>query len=621
MEISAYYKYKNKYFDIPIESIDAIPNYTPGSESFRIYFSYDVNQNGFPDRPTGADYYQIYKALFTGKPSLKAEWFPAVGSKIRFANGSYIECTNYYGSGTPAASPTLFNHTILALVKMVNPARQDVTYAVGNYIRIYGDMSSRNDDSGAVYNPPASNGGWVYARMDYESWGAYLADLQDSTVSYIKTALYRTIPYNKVLFGTLSRYYLPKDGDNPISAIAAPDRDSYKSRLYNFFNGLQTTGGTLKTGFENDTSKPQGGNGEFDDIDSSDDVPIYNPTEAVGVLSVGGVKTHVLTNTSLPAFHDFMFSDAFNNTWDSIRKSLGNPQECIIGFRAIYAPIPQSTSSEITLGNILTSVIAPEVKVSFLQLDCGSVSIPEIWGNFLDYDPYTNISLYLPYCSTVQLPANEVVGGTLSVKYNVDLLTGACVAEIYSTKTDKYGTSSGVISRVSGNCAINVPWSMVDASRQWQAIMGAVTTVGAAAVTGGASAAAGAAALDATKDALKAAKTASIAASNVSDVVTNTSSVISNIPTIYHQNVIRGGNASSNIGVLQHPKPYLTITRPIQSLAENYGHYYGYPSNITKQLSSLSGFTKVAHINLESVPATSEELSLIQSALQSGVII
>ena len=367
----------------------------------------------------------------------------------------------------------------------------------------------------------------------------------------------------------------------------------------------------MVSGFAGDTSTPQGGDGDYDNLTTTDDIPIHDPTSLSGVSSIGGVKTHKLDSTGLNTFHDFMFSDAFNNTWDSVRKSLGNPQECIIGFRAIYTPIPDTgNSTSIFLGNISTEVSAPVVNQDYVQIDCGSVSIPEIWGNFLDYDPYTNISLYLPYCSTVQLPANEVVGGTLSVKYNIDILTGACVAEVYSTKTDKYGTSSGVISRVSGNCAINIPWSMVDATRQWQAIMGAVVTVGTAAITGGASIAAGVAA-----------GAAPSATSIVSDVVANTSSVLPNVPAMYHQNVIRGGNASSNIGALQHPKPYLTITRPIQSLAENYGHYYGYPSNITKQLSALTGFTKVAHINLESVPATSEELALIQSALQSGVII
>ena len=192
----------------------------------------------------------------------------------------------------------------------------------------------------------------------------------------------------------------------------------------------------------------------------------------------------------------------------------------------------------------------------------------------------------------------------------MDLLTGACVAEVYSDKTDKYGKSSGVISRVSGNCAINIPWSMVDATNQWQAIMSAVTTVGAAAITGGASIAAGTATC-----------VASSTTSIISDVVANTSSVLPSFPAMYHQNIIRGRNASSNIGVLQHPKPYLTITRPIQSFAKNYGHYYGFPSNMTKKLADLTGFTKVAHINLEKIPATTEELILIKQALQSGVII
>ena len=625
MTIGEYYVYKNKYVDIPILNITSIPNYVPNSESFRIYFSYDSSDSyGFPDRPAGASANEITSGLYKAPPSLKAEWFPAKGDKVILSNNAYFE--RYTNTGTTAANWSTPIVAGLVRLQLFQPNGTQVSTS-NNSPYMFINMSSYNDDSGSVNYPPESEGVWVYARMQYENFQTWLTQLAGNSVNMEYLFEYGGVPFKKVLFGSVNQYLYTRIANQTI-----PYSTSERSKIYNFYNGVNHTNKTIITGFQSDPSKPRGGDGEYEDVGKSDDIPIYNPSSVQGVASTGGVKTHQLTNISLPKFHDFMFSDAFNNTWDSIRKSFGSPQECIVGFRAIYAPITVGTSSEITLGNIATGVTAPEVNQDYVQFDCGSITVPEVWGNFLDYDPFTSISLYLPYCSTVQLPANEVVGGTLSVKYNVDLLTGACAAEIYSTKTDHLGTSSGVIMRVNGNCAIQIPWSMVDATNQWRAIMGAVTTVGLGVSTGIAGLASASAA---TKAVSATVATATPVASQlptqmpqalqspvqVNDVISNTSSLAQTSTEIGHLNVVRGGNSSANVGALQHPKPYLTITRPIQSFAENYGHYYGFPSNITAKLSSLNGFTKVAHVNLESIPATSTELELIRSALQSGIII
>lgn len=590
---------KNRYVDIPIAAISAIPNYVAGSQNFRLYFSYDdTTEYKYPgDLPVGQNRKEIAKVLYGAPPSLKTEWLPTANSSVALSNGATFVRKADDSAITSPISATPYR------VEMYPPNSSTPVGTTTVQFRGFYNMGPYDDDSGGYYNPPETSGVWVFARMNYDTYNQFLSDLANTGVSYNTSMLFSVFPYKKTLFGSVTNYFVSTSNLNAY----VPYNSSGKTRELAFFTGLTYNPGELVSGFTGDTSKPQGGDGDYDNLTTTDDIPIHNPTSLSGVASLGGIKTHKLDSAGLNNFHDFMFSDAFNNKWDSIRKSFGSPQECIVGFRAIYATVPDTgNSTSIYLGNISTEVSGLVVTKDYIQIDCGSISVPEIWGNFLDYDPYTNINLYLPYCSTVQLPANEVVGGTLSVKYNVDILTGACVAEVYSTKTDKYGTSSGVIMRVTGNCAIQIPWSMVDATRQWQAIMSTVTTAAATAVTAGASLAAGVAASE-------------VLSSN--NVVGSAASTLGNVPAIAHQNVIRGGNASSNVGALQHPKPYLTITRPIQSFAENYGHYYGFPSNITKKLSALTGFTKVAHINLENIPATSEELILIQQALQSGVIL
>lgn len=51
---------------------------------------------------------------------------------------------------------------------------------------------------------------------------------------------------------------------------------------------------------------------------------------------------------------------------------------------------------------------------------------------FGDWRDYTNteITLYIPYCGTVQLNPGDVVGNTISVQYAVDFATGGCIAYV-----------------------------------------------------------------------------------------------------------------------------------------------------------------------------------------------
>ena len=72
-------------------------------------------------------------------------------------------------------------------------------------------------------------------------------------------------------------------------------------------------------------------------------------------------------------------------------------------------------------------------------------------------------------------------------------------------------------------------------------------------------------------------------------------------------------------GFMGVQKPYITITRPNQSLPESYHKYEGFPSNMTCTLGDLSGFTKVESIKLSIPNATALEKEAIVTLLQGGV--
>lgn len=64
---------------------------------------------------------------------------------------------------------------------------------------------------------------------------------------------------------------------------------------------------------------------------------------------------------------------------------------------------------------------------------------------------------------------------------------------------------------------------------------------------------------------------------------------------------------------------YLIIEYPNQSLAKNYKHFVGYPSNMYAKLSDLSGYTEVEQVIASGIWGTDDELAELIEALKGGV--
>ena len=85
--------------------------------------------------------------------------------------------------------------------------------------------------------------------------------------------------------------------------------------------------------------------------------------------------------------------------------------------------------------------------------------------------------------------------------------------------------------------------------------------------------------------------------------------------------VQRSGSFSGSSAGLGVQFPYLILSRPTQSVPAQYGHHYGYPSNIYASLSNLRGYTEVGEIHLTGFVANDAELNEIDSLLKGGVIL
>lgn len=258
-----------------------------------------------------------------------------------------------------------------------------------------------------------------------------------------------------------------------------------------------------------------------------------------------------------------------------------SPIDAIISFMNIWCTPTTGSSGNIVLGTIDTLVTAPIITNQYTTIECGEVSVPELYGDATDYAPYTSVSLYLPFIGVVDLNPNEVIGGKVKVTYYVDVLTACCLANV----TVKKGNCNAVLYTYEGNCGVEMPLTSADRSRQFgtaAAIALGAVTQNPMMIAGGAISAAGGGA---------------------------------------RVQIERSGGFSGNAGSMGIKKPYIIVTRTNPYTADNYNSLYGYPSNKRVTLGSLSGFTRVKDVNVNTVSATDEEKEMLDSLLKEGIFI
>lgn len=331
------------------------------------------------------------------------------------------------------------------------------------------------------------------------------------------------------------------------------------------------------------TSGPGGGTGTFDG--TSDPID-FQGLPTLSAVQAGFVTIYNPSITQMQQLANYMWTSDFI---DNIKKLFGDPMDAILGLSIVPLAIPQGASQEVKVGFVGTGVTMTLASTQYVKVDCGSLNIQEFWGSALDYSPYTKCQIYLPYIGVREINTDDIMGKTIHVVYNCDILSGAVTAQI------KCGNA--VLYQFSGSIASAMPITGRDFAQVISATISAIGTVGALVATGGASA-------------------PITAAMAVSGVMSTANNVMGSKPRIEHS-----GSMGSTAGLMGQQKPYLIVERPRQALPEKYKSYRGYPSNIYFALSALKGFTQIEDIHLENIPATDAELDEIETLLKDGVIL
>ena len=313
------------------------------------------------------------------------------------------------------------------------------------------------------------------------------------------------------------------------------------------------------------------------------------PSKPSGNISASSLYT--IWNPSqvqLNSLASFLWSTDFV---DTIKKILQSPMDALISLALFPVTPPTDGTHNIALGYIDSGVSAPRVSDQFMTVQTTGLVVPHKYNSYLDYAPYTKAEIFLPFIGFCPLNINDIMGKSVDVTYNIDLLSGVCTAIVHANARSLYSYS--------GNMAMFLPLSAGNWARMLTPIFGMVGGVTSlAAGIGGVMG--GAPLLASTSMAVRGAES---------------------IGNLDGNSVSRSGGISGNAGIMGDYQPFIVVTRPINDKPSTYNNNIGQTYNKSAQLGTLSGFTVVEEAHIEGLSATETEKNEIERMLKEGVIL
>lgn len=317
---------------------------------------------------------------------------------------------------------------------------------------------------------------------------------------------------------------------------------------------------------------------DLDDIDTdainSGFVTLYNPTKP-----------------QIEAYNNFLWTGITDSVANQIKKLIANPLDGVLFIaQCHFHPNLTGAGDVIRFCGISSGVGANLIGKQHQEIDCGTLHLGLDDDSFIDYAPYSKASIYLPYCGIKPIDINDLRQSDITVKYHIDLLSGAGIAKIIIKRSARAKSDIDLNSILyEYPCSVyqQFPLSATD----WRsAVNNAISLIsGAAAVATGNAAGLGAMA-------------SAVAGQQVS--------------------VVESGNICAQYGYFGEQKPYLILERPMRALPLNYGQYQGLVSNIyVPNLSYTHGYIEVQRDTVwtDNINCTDAEMEEIKELLYSGV--
>ena len=327
-------------------------------------------------------------------------------------------------------------------------------------------------------------------------------------------------------------------------------------------------------------------------------------------------QQYLCTTGALTEIAYSLYDIGLGNIWELIKQGIevygDDPIQVVQGL--MFFPVDLSTvfsnvsdQQSLFFGGYQLTINSTVKRVVFANgyKSLGTINILKSFNDYRDYEPYTKLYVYLPYCGTYQLDLARYYGKTVEVRYFIDTRTGGCVACLIANGV--------LIDYFNGQMGVQMPITLTDksayANAQIQTLLGGVSSIGNIAKDTGAGILAGGSlpvgmAFGALNAGLTVAKTEYGLTQN----------------NVNNYNKTKGGSSSM---INEYLPQYVTFMFEVQQIdaTENQGMLQGFPSNASGSVGSFSGYLEVEEVNLICGNATENEKEKIKSLLRSGVII
>lgn len=337
-------------------------------------------------------------------------------------------------------------------------------------------------------------------------------------------------------------------------------------------NGQADDGSTVEWGGSEDYNNDSADTSS-DNYNSSSDEGTNDGSD-FGDVTDSAVSIYQLTSAQLEQFKNYLWGDNFIQ---DIKLVNNNPMENIVGIKRFPISAGISGSGSVVVGNVDTGVSASICART--RTITKTISVPSHYKNFLDYAPYTSVSLYLPFVGVIEVDTNRVIGKSIEIKCSIDYVQGTCVYYVYDYKHCLLGQYSGM-------CAIDSPVTGNNNAQVTSAyVMGGGSTV------------------------------ASLATGNV---LSATMTALSTAQVKHHYETKGSFNSACLGGANQNI--VLVVDYPMYQNLSKFNHTKGRKCNLSKKISELKGYTVFNDsIDLTGIGGTKEEIEELKNLMIGGV--
>lgn len=334
-------------------------------------------------------------------------------------------------------------------------------------------------------------------------------------------------------------------------------------------------------------------------LSGQNDIPsgtfAVNALSNTSVWATGATTTYFMTYQQMQLFAQELVSPS---VWEGLKQFFNNPMDGII--ECYYIPLDISRFIDLTedgaveIGDYTfpSATAKKAVSTNFaLTSYTTSIDIPWIYSDFRRLAPYTELTLFVPFCGAKPINPEMVYNiDLLFIDYSVDIVTGNVQAIVYNKEE--------VLEEFSGNCKIMLPVGQTQSRTE--------NVIGA---TGGAITA-----------------IAGFASGNVALGATGVLSAISSVITPASIKTT-GGMSGTVLGAIlgndtkRWQKFRLSATsRDTADNPDNMRAVVGNALNKVTTLSNLTGYVQCYGASVNA-PATSGEIAIINDYLNSGFYI